>query len=66
MRAPCKECPDRKIGCHSECARYITYRAEKDEERAKRMELHRVNEAVKDGMERCCKPWKRKTRRKYT
>ena len=25
MKSPCKDCPDRLIGCHSECGRYLAY-----------------------------------------
>lgn len=30
MTAPCKDCPDRKQGCHSACPKYIAFRAERD------------------------------------
>ena len=25
MKSPCKDCPDRVLGCHSECGRYLAY-----------------------------------------
>ena len=25
MMSPCKDCPDRFVGCHSKCERYQTY-----------------------------------------
>lgn len=25
MIAPCKDCPDRKVGCHAVCEKYIAY-----------------------------------------
>ena len=28
---PCKDCPDRKIGCHAKCEKYIAFRRERDE-----------------------------------
>lgn len=28
MTAPCKDCPTRYVGCHSECKAYQAYRAE--------------------------------------
>lgn len=31
LNSPCKECPDRKIGCHSKCEKYLKYRAKYDE-----------------------------------
>lgn len=27
MNAPCKDCGDRKIGCHGQCKKYLEYRA---------------------------------------
>nr|DAH24695.1 MAG TPA: Protein of unknown function (DUF4051) [Caudoviricetes sp.] len=31
MTAPCKDCPDRQLGCHAACDRYRAFRAERDE-----------------------------------
>lgn len=31
MRAPCKDCKDRMIGCHSTCEKYQAYRLQQDE-----------------------------------
>lgn len=28
--APCKDCPDRKAGCHTICEKYLTYKSELD------------------------------------
>lgn len=28
MRAPCKDCPRREVGCHSKCDDYIKFDAE--------------------------------------
>ena len=28
MLCPCKNCPDRYIGCHSSCNKYISYKTE--------------------------------------
>lgn len=30
MKPPCKDCPDRKVGCHSTCQRYLDFRKEVD------------------------------------
>jgi hypothetical protein len=30
MKAPCKDCPNRKVGCHSTCEKYLDYRKEVD------------------------------------
>lgn len=26
--SPCKDCPDRHIGCHGQCAAYVKYRTD--------------------------------------
>lgn len=44
MTAPCKDCPDRRAGCHAACPRYREFRAACDERRAKRA----LSFAVKD------------------
>lgn len=30
-KAPCKDCPNREVGCHSTCDKYIVFRKERDE-----------------------------------
>lgn len=43
MIAPCKDCPDRVVGCHGKCEKYQAYRVEVDElklERAKKNYEH--------------------------
>lgn len=30
-KAPCKDCPNRQVGCHSTCEKYIVFRKERDE-----------------------------------
>lgn len=30
-KAPCKDCPDRQVGCHSTCEKYLTFRKERNE-----------------------------------
>ncbi len=29
MKAPCLNCPDRKVGCHSECTKYLKFQQHK-------------------------------------
>lgn len=36
MRAPCKDCPDRKLGCHSVCEKYIEFTKKNEEIRLKK------------------------------
>lgn len=37
-KAPCKNCEERHIGCHSECSSYKEFRSSVDELRAKKRE----------------------------
>lgn len=32
LRAPCKDCPDRHLGCHGTCEKYQEYKKRHDEE----------------------------------
>lgn len=36
MKAPCKDCQDRAVGCHGQCARYAEFEAERDKIRRKK------------------------------
>lgn len=37
--APCKDCPDREVGCHSKCARYLSWKEQNEAaKRAKALE----------------------------
>lgn len=29
--SPCKDCPDREVGCHGKCEKYINYQKENSE-----------------------------------
>lgn len=33
MSAPCKDCADRTINCHSTCAKYLAFKHENDKQR---------------------------------
>lgn len=39
MKPPCKNCPKRQIGCHSDCPEYLEYRGKLAEER----EIEKLN-----------------------
>lgn len=41
--APCKDCPDRYLGCHSECERYADFCRELERIRAARKEGSELN-----------------------
>lgn len=34
-KAPCLNCPDRKVGCHNDCSKYNNFKSGRDELRAK-------------------------------
>lgn len=36
--SPCKDCPDRYLGCHSECEKYIEFQKSRAEEKARMYE----------------------------
>lgn len=42
MKAPCLNCTDRKVGCHSICEKYKVYREYKDKENEKIRQSKRV------------------------
>lgn len=33
VNSPCKDCPNRYVGCHSSCDAYISYRGKNDNAR---------------------------------
>ena len=45
MNAPCKDCPDRCIGCHSVCAKYKDFLAACDAVSAAKRREFAANEA---------------------
>ena len=61
--SPCKDCPDRTLGCHSNCEKYIAFQQNLAEEKAlayerrrkeseywkmKMQSIHRAKEVKKD------------------
>jgi hypothetical protein len=46
MKAPCKDCPDRHLHCHSECERYKTFKQECDELREKRNKIKQAEYTI--------------------
>lgn len=51
-KSPCKDCSDRQIGCHSECEKYISWRAEHEKVsetiRADKMRVHDADAFLTD------------------
>ncbi|WP_448901265.1 hypothetical protein [Eubacterium sp.] len=37
-KVPCKNCSERKVGCHSDCKKYLTYKNEMERQRMLRTE----------------------------
>ena len=50
MNAPCKNCPDREIGCHSKCNKYSEFRKKRDEELDRKRKEDDVAYAIATGM----------------
>ena len=55
MKVPCRGCPDRLLGCHSNCQRYKAYRAELEELRKAGKVKMDAARASFDGRERVTK-----------
>lgn len=36
ITAPCKDCPDREIGCHGKCKKYTLFTEENEREKQRR------------------------------
>lgn len=45
MNVPCKDCPDRCVGCHSNCVKYKDFRATCDAVSAAKRREFAANEA---------------------
>ena len=39
MNNPCKNCPDRVIGCHAKCEKHAAWKADHDAQMARRREI---------------------------
>lgn len=50
INAPCKDCRERNLGCHSSCERYAAYKAENDKLRAARMKENMLEGAQIEGV----------------
>ena len=46
--SPCRDCKERHIGCHAECEKYITAKAEHDQVIRQRMKINDINAYVSD------------------
>ena len=55
ISSPCKECPDRKTGCHSTCEKYIEYDNRNKERREKRLRSFEVISVTRESVHRAIK-----------
>lgn len=55
MTAPCKDCPDRKTGCHSTCHKYIEFDNRNRERREKRLRSFEVVSVTRESIHRAIK-----------
>lgn len=44
----CKDCQDRKVGCHGSCEKYLAVKKDHDEKRIKAYELRRQDREIGD------------------
>lgn len=58
MQAPCKNCPDRQLGCHSTCEKYIAFDKYRKEILAKKDAANREKQDI------YYRYWKEQKRRK--
>lgn len=45
---PCKDCPDRCIGCHSNCGKYIEWKAKEEKRKSVYDEMRKDSNVVND------------------
>lgn len=43
MTPPCKDCPQRQLGCHDRCESYGKYRKSREEARERALAAHEMN-----------------------
>ena len=63
MKVPCKDCPNRQVGCHSTCEKYIEYKKESDRLREERRVRCEANQFIREENERKYKRTKNYKRR---
>lgn len=61
MRAPCKDCPERTLGYHSKCEKYLAFQEAQNRIYEKRLINMAVEEVITNGIKQVRK---RKRRRK--
>ena len=61
MKAPCKDCPDRFVGCHSQCEKYIAFQKYREEY----LEYRHKQNHLKDDLWKTSRYSKMKKKRRY-
>lgn len=64
MEAPCKDCPDRYVGCHAVCQRYIQFDTE-NKERLNKIAAEHALDGYRADMVKAARRKQRKFRRDY-
>ena len=63
MKAPCKDCEKRYIGCHGRCEKYLEFKRANDERlKQKSLEIDADQYAIDNTM-RIRRSWQRRLRR---
>lgn len=42
-QAPCKDCKERELGCHSKCEKYLAFKLERDKEQEQIRKIKETN-----------------------
>ncbi len=64
MKAPCKECGEREIGCHGKCELYRRYKLRRNAESAYAYRIKKREEAANDALFESCQRMKRRSRKR--
>lgn len=63
MKAPCKDCENRYVGCHGRCEKYLEFKKANDERlKQKSLEIDADQYAIDNTM-RIRRSWQRRIRR---
>lgn len=54
-KCPCYQCEERHIGCHSDCRRYLDWKAENDAARKREQEWRAAERTTTERIIRCKK-----------
>ena len=65
MKATCKDCPDRAVGCHSSCERYLEAKAEHEKREADKRAYAMVNLDAREVQRRAMEKLKRRAHSRF-